>query len=313
MARCYYNATTVVVAVYILVLCITTYLQADHFTVGPKGSIVRAVGPRKDNSKELEEEEEEEEDLLSDPTAFFGSSSFFSPPSEEIGSKRNTRKSTSLSAGTAGTTSRTSTGASTSTGGGGRMLEENNGDDDMEDTERENDASFDAVLDAEYNERASDGDGDDGDDAAAAAAAAAAASQHLGRGQGGVFSMTSLSSTNAFYLTRGGSLMERFFNGYKWVYHAHVAPSPGITLTTLSSVRCVEDRETTLQYIGYVYASDAEGRLHRATQRRYFNRVRMKKEEKKHLPPIAAAYSNTFVLIFFLNDECILFFFFFFF
>ena len=289
MARCYNNATTFVVAVYILVLCITTYLQADHFTVGPKGSIVRAVGPSKDNSKELEEEVEED-DILSDPTAFFGSSSFFSPPSEEIGSKRKNRKSTSSSA-SASTASRTSTGASTSTGGG-RMLEENNGDDEMEDTERENDAALDAVLgDAEYNERASGGDNgaddaDDADDAPAAAAAAAAASQHLGRGQGGVFSMTSLSSTNAFYLTRGGSLMERFFNGYKWVYHAHVAPSPGVTLTTLSSVRCVEDRETTLQYIGYVYASDAEGRLHRATQRRYFNRVRMKRNTCAycHLP-----------------------------
>ena len=32
-------------------------------------------------------------------------------------------------------------------------------------------------------------------------------------GQGGVYSMTSLSATNVFYLTKGGNLMERYFNG----------------------------------------------------------------------------------------------------
>jgi hypothetical protein len=41
----------------------------------------------------------------------------------------------------------------------------------------------------------------------------------------------------------------------------------------LSAVLSIEDRDTALHYIGYLYASDAEGRLFRAVQRRYFNTV----------------------------------------
>ena len=47
---------------------------------------------------------------------------------------------------------------------------------------------------------------------------------------------------------------------FKWVYHAHQPPSSNLAFTTLSSVRCIEDRETSLQYVGYVYASDVEGK-----------------------------------------------------
>ena len=66
---------------YILVLCITTYLKADHFTVGPKGSIVRAIKSTQTSVDPIQQAEEGDETsstledaLMSDPTAFFGSS-----------------------------------------------------------------------------------------------------------------------------------------------------------------------------------------------------------------------------------------------
>ena len=92
-------------------------------------------------------------------------------------------------------------------------------------------------------------------------------------GQAGVFSLAKVSATQAFYLTPQGQLMERFFNGHTWTYAAHSPPYPGASLTALSGVLGIEDRDTALHYVGYLYASDAEGRLFRAVQRRYFNTV----------------------------------------
>ena len=86
-------------------------------------------------------------------------------------------------------------------------------------------------------------------------------------GQAGIFSLTKISPAQAFYLTPQGQLMERFFNGYVWTYTAHPPPYPGGSLSALSGVMMVEDRDSTLQYIGCLYASDTEGRLFRAVQR----------------------------------------------
>ena len=92
-------------------------------------------------------------------------------------------------------------------------------------------------------------------------------------GRSRMYSLAKISPTHFFYLTPKGQLLERFFNGHRWTYHAHPPPYPGATLTALSAVANIEDRETTLHYIGCIYASDSEGRLFRAVQRRFFNSV----------------------------------------
>jgi hypothetical protein len=241
--------SSAVLAFYIAIfgICIVTYLKADHFTVGPKGdTIVRAdTGEnRKDSTSSNYNNHfnQEEEDLLSDPTSFFGSSTPRPPlPPQKQKSQRSTK------------------------GGVQAQQEEERKREkqEKEEQEEEEEKRFKEDEDKKYREGEKNKEYDD-----------RSSPPIENNGQGGIFSMTSLSATSAFYLTKTGQLMERFYNGYKWVYHSHLSPShESGALTSLSSVRLVEDRDTTLFYIGYVYASDVEGRMYRATSRRYFNNV----------------------------------------
>ena len=164
--------------VYLLAVCITTYLKADHFTVGYKGSIIRATETNQKKTFISDASTTTDDDLMSDPTLFFGSSSPSipkSPPPAEPKAKE-----------------RWGHPSAHSTNGNGHIMEEQieeENENDREDDEIESSEEEDNQYDQGPTEKISNA------------------------GQGGVYSMTSLSSTNVFYLTKGGNLMERYFNG----------------------------------------------------------------------------------------------------
>ena len=218
--------TQVVLSLLMVLVALTSYLKADHFTVGPKGAIVRAA------SSTITKQTTEEEKIYNDPTSFFGSSS--RPPSTGGSPLPPQNKQKSHGAQKGGTVS-SDTGAA-----GHRTTEDQKRR--ATDLKRKEEAAA-AAAAATAGEETDGTDGTDATDATDGQEGADDEGQEqdeqthtktstdpkdrvvdTGLGQGGIFSMTSLSATSAFYLTRGGDLMERFFNGYKWVYHAHPPP-----------------------------------------------------------------------------------------